>query len=179
MNTCVECRWLMFLILCLLLNCSLIYNSWHGLKECTPLFSTILSINRFMYNHYPSATHRCVYTSDIELSNFDSKFLCKLKISKWTHYWIFIAFVIQWLLMHEFHLPKRVPVINSIAWIGYMLEAGNKFPTQAETVFLLSSIQGDHWVHPHCLLMGIFAMSWITVPAGGGQHPLTHLCCYY
>jgi len=39
---------------------------------------------------------------------------------------------------------KGFQVINSIVRLGYMLEAGNKFPTQAETVFLLFSIQGDH-----------------------------------
>ena len=32
-----------------------------------------------MYNHCPSATHKCVCTSDIQLGNFDNKFLCKLK----------------------------------------------------------------------------------------------------
>jgi hypothetical protein len=58
--------------------------------------------------------------------------------------------------------------------------AGDKFPTQAETVFLLSLIRGDHWTHPHCLLMGIFATLSTTVPAGSGQAPLTQLCnCYY
>jgi hypothetical protein len=65
---------------------------------------------------------------------------------------------------------KGCQVINSIARLGYMLEAGNKFPTQAQTVFFISCIQGDHWVHLPCLLMGIFAMPWITVSAGGG-HP--------
>jgi len=104
MNTCAECRWLMFLILWLLLISSLIYNSWHGLKECTLLISRILSISQFMSNLYSSATHKCVRTSDIHLSNFDSMFLCKLKISKWNHYRIIIPFVIQWLLMHQFSM---------------------------------------------------------------------------
>ena len=39
-----------------------------------------------------------------------------------------------------FNNLKGCKVINSIARLGYMPEAGNKFPTQAETVFLLSSI---------------------------------------
>jgi tRNA splicing ligase len=61
------------------------------LKEICNFDFNNLSINQCLYNCCPSVTHMCVCTSNIQLSNFDSNFICKLKRSKWNHYRIIIA----------------------------------------------------------------------------------------